>query len=213
MFFLPVILILSILIFTLGAQIFLRSLSFKLRNYEFLRVYEWKIFKYIFYFSIFAVFSLFIYYSYQQYIVWQSVEPSKFLLPPHQSINYFLYYIGMRFFAPYIVSLSTAFLFLLAAKYFNKKYDERFFYPEELWLGALALFLVSWPGALFYFIGLILIYLIIHIFVTSYYKFFFRASPREVRLSLRLWWIPLTIFVIIINKWLIDLELWKLLKI
>ncbi|MEK7634553.1 MAG: hypothetical protein AAB396_01550 [Patescibacteria group bacterium] len=201
--------ILAILSFTFGAQILLRSLSLKFKNYEFLQEYELKFLKYIFYFSIFAVFSSLIYYSYQQYIVWQSAEPSKFLLPPYQSVNYFLYYIGMRFFAPYIVSLSISILFLFVAKIFNKKYDERFFYPEELWFGALALFFAGWPGSLFYFIGLILIYLILHLLLAVSRK----SLIKETRISLYYWWIPLAIFVILLSNLLIELEWWKLLKI
>ena len=200
---------LVILILTFGAQIFLRSLSFKFKNLEFFKKYELRFYKYIFYFSIFSVFSLLIYYSYQQYIVWQSAVPSKFLLPPHQSINYFLYYISMRFFAPYIVSLSIAFLFLFSAKYFNNKYGGRFFYPEELWLGSLALFLTGWPNSLFYFIGLILIYLFLHLSLIIGRW----SSIKETRISLYYWWIPLAIFVILLNNLLIKLEWWKLLKI
>lgn len=223
---------LLILIFSLGAQI-VSALQIFPRLFGFPSFQDCKVIRFvkkhilqergIFHFSVFAVFSLLIYYSYQQYIAWQSIEPSKFLLPPYQSIDYFIKYVGARFFAPYLISLMAAILFLFAAKQLNKKYEERFFEPEELWLGALALFIIGWPGLLFYFIGLILIYLIIHIFITFYYKFFFRVSPREsptqfcvgdeVRVSLRLWWLPLAIFVIIINNWLTGMELWKLLKI
>lgn len=201
--------ILAILSLTFGAQIFLRSLSFKFKNYEFLQKHELKFFKYIFYFSIFAVFSSLIYYSYQQYIIWQSAEPSKFLLPPYQSINYFFYYISMRFFASYIVSLLISVLFLFSAKYYNKKYDERFFYPEEIYLGALALFLSGHPGWLFYFIGLILIYLFLHLLLVVSRK----SSAKKTRISLYYWWILLAIFVMLLNNLLIKLDWWKLFKI
>ena len=192
---------LGILVFAFGASL-LKGRPFGI-----------KVLKVIFIIAIIAVFSLLIYYSYQQYVAWQSVEPSKFLLPPYQAIDYFVKYVGARFFAPYLISLIAAILFLFAAKRLNKKYEERFFEPEELWLGALAIFLVGHPGWFFYFTGLILIYFLIHIFITFYYKLFFRISPREVRISLRYMWIPLAIFVIIINKWLVELEMWKLLKI
>ena len=212
------ILSLSILILALGAQIILRFFSCMrvarlrlwLRQCESAHA---NIYKYIFYFSIIAVFSFLIFYSYKQYVVWQAVEPAKFLLPPHQSIDYFIKYVGDRFFAPYLVSFAAALVFLFVAKNLNKKYKERFFEPEELWLGTLAIFFVGHPGWLFYFTGLILIYLFIHIFITLYYKLFFRVSPHEVRVSLRFWWLPLAIFVVIINKWLVGLGVWKLLKI
>lgn len=172
-----------------------------------------KIFKYIFIFSIIAIFSLLIYYSYQQYIAWQSVEPSKYLLPPYASLNYFIQYVGFRFFGPYLISLTTSLLLLFSLNRLNKKYEEKFFYPEEPPLAALAMFLAGWPGALFYFVGLILIYLIIHFLISIYYKFFLRFDLNEIRVSLRHWWIPTAIIVIIINRWLMELGLWKLLKI
>ena len=195
-------LLLGILVIALGAQIFLRFFCVNLRNTNLLRIYE-----YIFYFSIAAVFSLLAYYSYQQYVAWQSIEPSKFLLPPYQSISYFFKYLGARLFAPYLISLSAAILFLFTAKKLNKKYEERFFEPEELWFGALAIFLVGHPGWLFYFTSLILIYFLIHIFS------FLISHFSSFRISLYYLWLPLAIFVILINKWLVELEVWKLLKI
>ncbi len=190
-----VIIALVILIIAFGASLLKR------------RPFGIKAIKVIFIFAIAVVFSLLIYYSYQQYIAWQSVEPSKFLLPPYQTIDYFIKYVGARFFAPYLISLIAALVFLYVAKKLNKKYEERFFEQEELWFGALAIFLTGWPGAFFYFIGLILIYFLIHIFL------FFISHFSSPRLSLYYCWLPLAIFVIIINKWLIGLDLWKLLKI
>jgi len=184
---------LGILVIAFGAQIILRPFGVK-------------IIKTIFISAIVAIFSLLIYYSYQQYVAWSSVELSKFLLPPYQNIDYFIKYIGARFFTPYLISLAAAFLFLFSANRLNKKYEERFFEPEELWLGALALFLIGWPGALFYFIGLIAFYFLLS-------AFYFLLYGKDNRLSLYYWWLPLAIFVIIINKYLINLELWKLLKI
>ena len=89
----------------------------------------------------------------------------------------------------------------------EQKYEERFFEPEELWFGALAIFLVGHPGWLFYFTSLILIYFLIHIFS------FLISHFSSFRISLYYLWLPLAIFVILINKWLVELEVWKLLKI
>ncbi|MEK7553147.1 MAG: hypothetical protein AAB504_00425 [Patescibacteria group bacterium] len=186
---------LGILVFAFGASL-LKGRPFGI-----------KVLKVIFIIAIIAVFSLLIYYSYQQYVAWQSVEPSKFLLPPYQAIDYFVKYVGARFFAPYLISLIAAILFLFAAKRLNKKYEERFFEPEELWFGALAIFLVGHPGWLFYFTSLILIYFLIHIFS------FLISHFSSFRISLYYLWLPLAIFVILINKWLVELEVWKLLKI
>ncbi len=120
-----------------------------------------KLFKSIFIFSLISIFVLNFYQSWQQYQTWSQNELSKHLLPPYQSINYFLFYITTRFFAPYLISLFAALLFFFSAKTINKKYEERFFYPEELWLAALAIFLVGHPAWLFYAVFIIFIYLAI----------------------------------------------------
>ena len=206
--------ILNIFIFLLGAQILRSFLGSHLRITNFIQIYKLRIIRFIFLFAIFVVFLLLFYQSYLQYEAWFSNEFSKHLLGQRVefdnlniSVNYFIFYAITRFFAPYLISLISALIFLILAGKFNKKHDEKFFEREELWLGALALFLTSWPGAFFYFIGLILVYLIIHIILSLIYSF----SP--LRVSLYYLWMPTAIFVIIINKWLIELELWKLLKI
>ncbi|MBI5306016.1 hypothetical protein HZB04_00260 [Candidatus Wolfebacteria bacterium] len=167
----------------------------------------------VFIFSIFSIFALSFYYSYQQYVFWESAAPSKYLLPPYVGINYFIQYVGFKIFGPYLVSLASALIILFLMKSLNKKYEEKFFYSEEPYSAALAMFLSGWPGALFYFIGLILIYLISHFFISIYYKLFLKINLSEVRVSLRLWWIPTAIIAIILSNWLQITDWWKLLKI
>ena len=190
---------LSILILALGAQIILRSFWLERYNAK-------KIFKYIFYFSIFLIFTLLFYNSYLQYFAWSQNELSKLFLPPYQPLNYFLFYVGMRFFGPYLISLAFALLFINAAKYLNKKYEERFFYEEEFYIAALSIFLVGYPLAIFYLIAVILIYLLAHfIFIGA------RGNFKE-RLSTYYLWLPIAIFAIIIIERLKILEWCKILK-
>ena len=172
----------------------------------------------IFIFSIFSIFFLLLYQSYQQYQSWSQNEVSQYLLPPHQSINYFIFYAIARFFAPYLISLAVAILFLFSAKALNKKYQERFFKPEEPYFGALAIFLVSHPGWLFYSALLIIIYLITHIvaLARNYADSNADRCGKETlsyRISMYYLWLPMAIFVIIIQRWLELLPLWSLLKI
>lgn len=222
---------LGILISALGAQVVLRSLKLKTdrreipefkdemtrkKNVEAKRrekirdeksgIRNKKIFKWIFFIAIIFIFLFLFYQSYQQYQLWLQNEFSKYFLPPYQNIDYFLFYIGARFFAPYLVSLAVAVLFLFAWKTLNKKYNERFFESEEFYLGALAIFLTNYPGWIFYLIFLILIYLLIHL----YQLFIIHNSER---ISLYYLWIPAAISVIIIGEWLRALQLWSLLKI
>lgn len=186
---------LTILIVILGAQVFLRSF-----------VIDWpKISKYFFAGAIIIIFIFLFFQSYQQYRFWLKNDISKHLLPPYTSINYFIFYVFMRFFAPYLMSLIAAILFLLAAKILNKKYEERFFEPEEYYLGAAGIFLSGHPGWLFYAVILMSVYLI---FSICYLLF----SQRQERLPLYYLWIPTAIFVIIIQRWLEIMPLWSLLK-
>lgn len=223
---------LGILILALGAQLWLRffvndrsgltRITTRI-NADIIK----HISQFAFRFSIFAIFLLLFYQSYKQYQFWSQNEVSRYLLPPHQSINYFIFYALARFFAPYLISLAAAVLFLISANLLNKKYQERFFYPEEPYFGALAIFLVSHPGWIFYVTAVILIYLLIHLFTLIYYKLRSltiersnaiersnRLEQKPVRVSLRYVWLPTAIFVIIIiNYWLQTLSWWNLLRI
>ena len=193
---------LVILILTIGASLFWRRSFGNLRITNLVRIYE-----YIFLIVIVLIFILLFYQSWQQYQFWSQNEVSQYLLPPHQSINYFIFYAIARFFAPYLISLAVAILFLFSAKALNKKYQERFFKPEEPYFGALAIFLVSHPGWLFYVVFIISAYLLIH-----FYSLLITHYSLQ-RISLYYLWIPTAIFVIIIQRWLELLPLWSLLKI
>jgi len=197
---------LGILSFALGAQVILRFLVNR-GGKKYAAFQQIKVTKYIFILSIFLIFSALCFQSYQQYQIWSGNELSKYLLPPHQNINYFIFYITKRFFAPHLISLAAGLLFLFAAKKLNQKYQERFFYAEEYHFGALAIFLVSHPGWIFYCVFVILLYLLIHIFSFFISRF---SSPR---LPLHYLWLPAAIFVIIVSGWLQDLTLWSLLKV
>ncbi len=165
--------------------------------------------KYFFAATIILIFIFLFFQSYQQYQLWLKNDISKHLLPPYRDINYFIFYSLTRFFGPYLISLAAGILFLFSAKILNKKYQERFFYPEEPYFGALAIFLTGHPGWLFYLVILIFIYLVLHLLsVIGHWSFW-----KGERLSLYYLWLPAAIFVIIISKWLGNLTLWQILKL
>jgi len=123
-------------------------------------------------------------------------------------IEYFLIFrVGVRIFAPYLISFLIALLFMWVATRYNKKYDERFFEKEEIQLGGLSMLLVGHPGWIIYFPLVILTYLLIHILYQL-------IGRRDERIPLYHLWVPIGIFVILISKyWISDLVLWSLLKI
>lgn len=189
--------------FSLGIILFVFAASFFQG-----RFFGFKSAKCFFYFSLSAVFVFFAVLCVWQFIEWGNSEPSKYLLPPHQPINYFAFYCFSKFFGPYLISAFGAFSFLLAAMFFNKKSGERFFEPEEPYFGALGIFLSGWPGFLFYAVFLIGAYLLAHI----YSLLFVRRTLQRVPLYYL--WLPAALFVIIINNFIIqNWQMWSMLKI
>ena len=161
--------------------------------------------------SAFLIFAIFIFgylsfLSWQEYWTWKNSEITRYFLPPYTSIFYFISYIKMHIWNSYLVSLLFSILILNIFSFINKKYSERFFYQGEIYLAALAAFLVGYPVVFFYLILIILIYLIIHIFS------FFAARYSLKQISSYYLWIPSAIFVILMSKWLQTLLIWKLLK-
>lgn len=162
--------------------------------------------KYFFIFSIIAIFLWLIWLSYEQDQIWSKSNITKLLLPPYNQ-TYFWFYVLGRFFAPYIASFAAAIIFIKLAKFYNKKYGEIFFYPEELYWGATALFLSSHPGWLLYLIVFFVAYLTVQLIYN------FILGIRGERVSFYHLWLPAAIFVIILQIWLSKFFFWRLFTI
>lgn len=147
-----------------------------------------------FFLSIAAVVMAQTYLAYAQYHFWQLVSPSKYLLPPYQPISYFLQYVGWRLFAPYALSLAVGIAFALAARWYNRRRDNQFFYDEEYWFMAMAIFLTGHPGWLLYLVALCAIMAIV---------LFFRLVilRKNEKLSFYYLWFPLALAVVALWKW------------
>lgn len=190
--------------FSLGAVSLIFVASLFLRG----RFLNGKFAKYSFCFSLLAVFIFLLGMSVNQFFEWKQNELSSYLLPPYQSIDYFIYYCFNRFFAAYAISAIISFLFLFSASFLNKKCGECFFEPEEPYFGALAIFLTAWPGFLVYIVFLVFIYFLIHL----YSLFVIHDSSK--RFSLYYLWLPASLFAIIINNFSIqNIAVWQALKV
>ncbi len=134
------------------------------------------------------------YAAWRQYAAWRAGAGSRFLLPPYQSIGYFLSYVGTRIFAPWLIALAAGILLsrLLAA--FNRRFGERFFESEEMPLFGAAVFLTGYPGFLLY-IPLVL-------FAGACLSVFYTLRRRG-RAPLYFLWIPVGIFVILFMYFLL----------
>lgn len=80
-----------------------------------------------------------------QYYVWSANGLSQLLLPPHQSIKYFIFYVFNRFWLGVLIGAGVSFLFYLFLKFLEKR-QSRFFIEGETRLGFLMALISGWPG-------------------------------------------------------------------
>ena len=188
---------LSVLILILGAQIFLRS--FRSERSRIVWISKAKL-------TFWLVFiSQILHSGYNitnQYLIWQSDEATKFLLPPYQPVSYFLFYGLGRIISPLIISIAIAFIFLFLASYLNRRFGERFFYHDEPYLTAIAILIVSHPLLIIYLASILITALLGTIVkkISSKRAVSSQQSAVSSRFSLYYFWIPLAIFSIIIGK-------------
>ncbi len=187
--------IVILLFIILGTQIYLRP-------------FEIKHIKYIFNFSIALLVAYLSYISFSQYNLWTSGSNlGRYLLPPYNTFSYFIFYILSRIWAKYLISFLFGILFFFLLQRYNKRKESSIFYEEEYYLSAISLFLVGWPGIVFYLILLILIFSMSSIIATI-------IKGKSFRLSTYYFWIPISIFVIILSSiFLNNTSIWLLLKI
>lgn len=141
----------------------------------------------IFLYSAGFVFAYLIYVSYLQFRAFYEGGVMAPILGTGSGLLWFWNYVQTRFWNDYLISLPAALVFAFVSYYFNKKYEERFFEKEELWLAALGILLVGYPGFLFYLILVLLLpALVSALFVR-----------RGERLPLYHFWIPTAIVVLL----------------
>ncbi len=186
--------LISILIIVLGAQIFLRS-------------FLAKHIKKIFWGGVGLIVAYNGYISWLQYTIWKNNPTTANLLPPHQSIMYFLSYVGIHFWLPYGVSLLAAVIFISVFTFVNRAYEERFLFAEEVWIGGMALFLVGYPDVIVY----VPLFLVAFVGVSLSRMLFLKKAARTSPYFL---WIPVAVCVILASIWYLSaLPWWNLLII
>lgn len=80
-----------------------------------------------------------------QYHIWAGQELTQLLLPPHQSISYFLGYVGLRLWLNVGLSIGLSYLFYKFLERLRLR-NERFFEDGEVQFGWLMALVVGWPG-------------------------------------------------------------------
>lgn len=188
--------LLGILILAEGASFWAKGRSFRFHVSCFMFHVSWIV-----------IFGLLSYKSYQQYQIWAGNGLSKLLLPPYQSIVYFLKYSFTHFFIAYLISLAAGLLFLWLANLLNNRCQKRFFEEGELYLGTLAIFVLGHPLWMFYFLAVISIGVLGTLFFQDS-RFKIQVSRFKIQDSSRRFpfyhfWLPVAIIVMIIGKILV----------
>lgn len=83
--------------------------------------------------------------TFSQYYIWSHQEFTKLLLPPTQSIRYFIQYSFTHFWIDALISIGAAIIFYLFLRALWK-YRERFFEKDELVFGFLMALILGWPN-------------------------------------------------------------------
>lgn len=170
-----------VFIATFGAQLWRRSFSLR-----FVKI--------VFVSSAVITLAFSIYYSFLQYHAWQANAVTKFFLPPYAKPDYFTSSVGYKFFVPWLIALLFAVVLPRIVEHLNKQYGERFFHDEEIWLMRLGIFLVGYPGFLFYIIFI----LAFGVLLSLVYSLFSWGRAPFYYL-----WMPLAAASIFVNMWLL----------
>ncbi|MEX2054502.1 MAG: hypothetical protein WD883_03100 [Candidatus Colwellbacteria bacterium] len=147
-----------------------------------------------------------VYTVWDQYQLWEAGGLSKLLLPEYQG-NYFYFYALTRILAPYLLSFIFALVLLWVLPWINKRSGGRFFEAEEPYMAASAVFLVGYPGWLFYIPLLIGLYLFWHLIGLV-------RGESNRRLPLYGFWGPTgAVLFLTAQYYLASTPIWLLLKI
>lgn len=137
--------------------------------------------------------------SYLQYLTFINNSLSKYLLPPYQSLNYFLSYVFYHYFKDLYFRILGSLINLILVIVLNFLFKKTLFYDEEHKLIFISSLLISYPfNILLVPIGLIII-LIIHI-----KNLFFSKNLIFSKISIKNYWLFICFFIIILNIFFVN---------
>lgn len=141
--------------------------------------------------------------SYFQYLSFNN-KLGKYLLPPYQSINYFIGYVFYHYFKDLFLRLIIALINLLIIIWLNFLFKQSLFYKKEYKLIFLCSILVAYPlNTLILPIGFLLI-LIIHI-----KNLILNRKSISEKINLKNYWLFIAFFLIIISIKIINSDFLK----
>ncbi len=186
------------MIFYLSLGVFIFLLGFQLfRNFKKINIK--KLSKITFFISIVIIFLFYVYLTFLQYQALKNdAGMGKFFLPPYKSITYVIGYYFVRFALYYVISLFIALIFLFGTKFYNKKFQNKFFEEEESYLGAISIFLLGnkeWNYAWITYLVLLVVFAVIGTVIYT------KILKKNSRFPLYWLWIPVAILAILIGRW------------
>jgi len=92
-----------------------------------------------------------------QYYTWNSNVESRYFLPPHTPISYFLGYVWLHFWYAGVVAILISFIAGGVFLFLNRAYDERFMERNEIPLIILGGLIAGWPSFVIYIAGALLL--------------------------------------------------------
>ena len=156
----------------------------------------------IYLFGILTLFGVAIFKVIYQYLLWKNHPVSKFLLPPYQSFDYFFSYSFFHFLKVPLYNFFSSIFLLALLKIFNKIFNKRLFFEEEIFFAGFAMLVVEFPINLF----LLAVVIILGILISLIKKILKKESQYT---SLYYLWLPLTILSIIFKNLIISLPIIK----
>jgi len=143
-----------------------------------------------------------LYWTYISVLQYQAFEggPLGYTLHTTDGIRWFFGYVRLHYWNTHLISFIAAILLILIAEYFHKKKGKIFFEDEELYIAALGIFLVGYPGILFY---IPLMLLLPAIAAAIFLK-------KGERMPLYYFWMPVAIGVILaVQFWGVHQSWWN----
>ena len=185
-----VVISIGICIVLLGAQIFLRSFLYTYR-------------KEIVYGVILLIVGTLLFQTFLQFNAWKGGGLGEFLLPPHNSIGYFLIYVFFRIWAPYIISFLFGILLYSAMKWGNRKKEGVLFFDDEYSIGFIAITSVGYPTL----IPFVLLFLVVYTSILLFQR-------KQERFSSYFLWLPVALCAILLSEYIFEgTDMWALLSI
>jgi uncharacterized protein YacL len=123
-----------------------------------------------------------LYLSILHLILWYNTPWGRALMPPVNPWSYSLHYVFVQYCKRNVFTIVGALLFMFIAYWFNKKYNEKFFYKEEIYLMGLSMLCNPWPG--------LIVLLIIVLFTSLIIQIVNLFLTKHKRISMLYLWLP-----------------------